>query len=239
MRQSCGGVAALLLALLVSCACTLLPSPQVALAGEATAVGRLGLFQEYRVPVSGLENRFDYEIVPDEEDAPLPVDESGVAREYVSLKRDQQIWLEFPVQAQIGSPTQQLVYHYRLQPKRTELPDGLYYVDMLSPNLKAGVNVYYLELYVQLSSEGTTTVTPIVHVEGWDGPKVTDPGWRVAYKKSEEGDKPEDDNRPGGVLSKTGDTYDPMLVASYATSGAMLVLAGALLCRTKAGERNA
>lgn len=236
----------MLLMLLVSCACTLLLS-RTALAEETAVKGQIRFFQEYRVNVSGLQNTFDYEIVPTEVDAPAFVDGSGAVVKEFSLKRDQELWFTIPVNAQVSPSAEQLVYHYKLQPKKTKLSGGLYYVDLLSTNLKAGVNVYYMELYVQLpnSADGTAIVTPVVHVEGWDGPKVTDPGWRVAYKKqaaeksknSSSSDKSKNSSRSS--LSKTGDPYDAALVMSCAAYGTALVLAGVLLRRRRAGECNA
>lgn len=250
MRQRSRCIAALLLVLLASCACTLLLS-RPALAEEVTAKGQIRFFQEYRVNVSGLQNTFDYEIVPTEVDAPSFVDSSGVVVKEFSLKRDQEIWFTIPVNAQVSPSAEQLVYHYKLQPKKAKLSNGLYYVDLLSTDLKAGVNVYYLELYIQLSSAdaGAAIVTPIVHVEGWDGPKVTDPGWRIAYdEKAAEESKSSEETKKSSTsgssssrtsLSKTGDTYDATLVMSCVAYGTVLLLAGLLLRRRKAGEGNA
>lgn len=245
MRQRGGCTAALLLALLASCACTLLSSRTALAADDAIAMGKLGLFQEYRVSISGLQNSFEYEIVPTEDDAPLPVDASGATVKQFSLKRDQQLWLTFKVPAPVSPSAEQLVYHYKLQPKKTKLTGGLYYVDLLDKNLKAGINVYYLELYVQLASTeaGDAVVTPVVHVEAWDGPKVTDPGWRVAYdKKAAEKTRRSTSggsSRARTPLSRTGDTYNAALVTGCVAYGIALVLAGVLLRRRRAGECDA
>lgn len=251
MRQRSTCIAALLLMLLASCACTLLLSPRTALAKDVTATGQIRFFQEYHVTVSGLQNTFDYEIVPSEENAPMPIDDAGAVISQFSLKRNQEIWLAFHVDVDVSPSAQQLVYHYKLQPKKTKLSGGLYYVDILSKNLVAGVNVYYLELYIQLSSTDASAaiITPIVHVDGWDGPKVTDPGWRIDYdeKASNKTDNTgttkksstSGSNSSRSSLSKTGDTYDATLVMSCVAYGLALLLVGVLLRRRRAGECDA
>ena len=55
-------------------------------------------------------------------------------------------------------------------------------MDVLSTSLVAGVNVYYLEIYVTVAADGTIEeVVPTVHVQSWDGPKTSDPGWRIEW----------------------------------------------------------
>ena len=112
--------------------------------------------------------------------APRPTDEGGNPIETLSLRRDQQAWLSFGFDGNelVGPGTE--VFRYRAEPVTPELPYGLYYVDVLSTSLAAGVNVYYLEIYVTVAADGTVEeVVPTVHVQGWDGPKVSDPGWRI------------------------------------------------------------
>ena len=179
-------VVLLLAASLLAFVCTSLicvPNSAWAANDTATITTKVRVFQEYRVSVSGLENAFTYQIIPLENDAPLPVDESGKAFDSFTLTRTDDRWLEFAVPVAMDPSANAYAYHYTLKPAKTELADGLYYVDVLSTSLDAGVNVYYLELYVQPSSEdaAAATVTPLVHVDGWDGPKTTDPGWRVGY----------------------------------------------------------
>ena len=92
-------------------------------------------------------------------------------------------------------------------------------------------------------------ITPIVHVNGWDGPKVTDPGWRIAYdeKSAEESKKSTNSNttKKSGTttsktsLSKTNDPYDVTLVLSCVAYGSVLLLAGLLLRHRRAGECDA
>jgi len=180
-------VVLLLAAVLLAFVCVPLvcaPNPAWAANDTATITAKVRVFQEYRVSVSGLENEFTYQIVPREDDAPLPVDESGKAFNSFTLTRTDERWLEFAVPVAMDPSASAYAYHYTLKPAKTKLADGLYYVDVLSTSLDAGVNVYYLELYVQPSSKDAAlaVVTPLVHVNGWDGPKTTDPGWRVGYK---------------------------------------------------------
>lgn len=223
------------------------------MAKDVTATGRVRVFQEYMVQASGLQNSFDYEIVPSEADAPVARVASGAAVTEFSLRRDQELWLEFDEKAKVSPLANQLVYHYILQPKETTLSDGLYYVDFQSENLVAGVNVYYLELYVQCSSVSADgmVVTPIVHVDGWDGPKVTDPGWRIAYDENAaepvnpvEPENPDNSKKPGesgggGPLSKTGEAHDARLVLGCVVYGLALLLAGLSLRHRRAGECDA
>lgn len=185
----------LVLALLLLAWVAVTPLPSRALADPTAVSARVQFFQEYRVQVSGLQNTFEYLVVPQEDDAPQPRDESGAPVERFSLTRDGDLWLTFDVEARSDESAPRLVYHYEFRPAETTLPDGLYYVDLQSTDLHAGINIYYMELQVQLpnSDDGQVIVTPLVHVEGWDGPKVSDPGWRVAYQKP--GDNP-DDNKP-------------------------------------------
>lgn len=232
----------------------------IARAADATAtvVAHVRVFQEYRVSASGLQSTFDYAIVPLETGAPLPVDESGKSFDTISLKRDQELMMEFPVEVSYSESADTYVYHYTLKPVKEELADGLYYVDQQSTSLEAGIDVYYLELHVQLSSVDASlaSVTPTVHVEGWDGPKVTDPGWRVGYKESSERKDPDESEQrdtsektsagtttgttTGGTAlsTKTGDRTAWGLFVAYAACGTGLIVL-ALLRRRMAGESNA
>lgn len=243
--------------LLLACTCC------IAWAADATAtiVAPVRVFQEYRVSASGLQSTFDYRIVPLETGAPLPVDESGESFDTFSLKRDQELMLEFPVEVSYSESAASFVYHYMLKPANEKLADGLYYVDLQSTSLEAGVNVYYLELHVQLSSTdaASATVTPTVHVEGWDGPKVTDPGWRVSYKKPSESEESGGSGQTGGsgqssttggtssgitrtsggpLSANTGDLTTWSLVAAYAICGALLIVS-ALVRRRMEGDGHA
>jgi hypothetical protein len=177
-----------LVALLTLLVLTLVaPAPRIALAeSQSTTIpARIRLFQEYKVPVSGLRNTFEYKIEPVENDAPLPVDEKGDPLHSFTLTRDDELWLTFPVEVTADPNAAPYVYQYKIGPAQTTLPDGLYYADVLSTSLSPGINEYHLEIHVQPSSTDAeaSVVTPTVHVEGWDGPKVTDPGWRIAYQK--------------------------------------------------------
>ena len=159
--------------------CTLLlMCPAIARANTASC--RVRFFQQYKTDVSGLPNTFDYRVTPEDSMAPRPTDEGGNPIETLSLRRDQQAWLSFGFDGNelVGPGTE--VFRYRAEPVTPELPYGLYYVDVLSTSLAAGVNVYYLEIYVTVAADGTVEeVVPTVHVQGWDGPKVSDPGWRI------------------------------------------------------------
>ena len=187
------GMATLLLvALLLSLVCV----PRFARADQATTTinVKVRMFQEYKVDVSGLQNTFEYVIEPSEEGAPLPVDADGKAFDKFTLTCDEDLWLEFPVRVAVDPEAKTYVYHYRVRPAQKELSDGLYYVNVLSNSLEAGVNEYLLEIHVYPSITETVNpiVVPTVHVEGWDGPKVTDPGWRIGYKAP---DEKQDDNQ--------------------------------------------
>ena len=188
----------LLVALLLSLVCI----PRFARADQATTTTtvKVRMFQEYKVDVSGLQNTFEYVIEPSEEGAPLPVDADGKTFDKFTLKRDEDLWLEFPVRVAVDPEAKTYVYHYRVRPAQKELSDGLYYVNVLSNSLEAGVNEYLLEIHVYPSITETVDpiVVPTVHVEGWDGPKVTDPGWRIGYKAPDEKkDDKQDDNQSG------------------------------------------
>ena len=165
------------------------------------------MFQEYKVDVSGLQNTFEYVIEPSEEGAPLPVDADGKTFDKFTLKRDEDLWLEFPVRVAVDPEAKTYVYHYRVRPAQKELSDGLYYVNVLSNSLEAGVNEYLLEIHVYPSITETVDpiVVPTVHVEGWDGPKVTDPGWRIGYKAP---DEKQDDNQSEKQDDKQDDKQD-------------------------------
>ena len=181
------GMATLLLvALLLSLVCI----PRFARADQTTTTTtvKVRMFQEYKVDVSGLQNTFEYVIEPSEEGAPLPVDADGKTFNKFTLKRDAELWLEFPVRVAVDPEAKTYVYHYRVRPAQKELSDGLYYVNVLSSSLEAGVNEYLLEIHVYPSITETVDpiVVPTVHVEGWDGPKVSDPGWRIGYKAPDE-----------------------------------------------------
>ncbi len=202
-------VVLLLAAALLAFVCaSLICVPNSAWAANDTAAitTKVRVFQEYRVSVSGLENAFTYQIIPLENDAPLPVDESGNEFDSFTLARTDDRWLEFSVPVAKDISASSYAYHYTLKPAKTELTNGLYYVDVLSTSLDAGVNVYYLELYVQPSSEDAALamVTPLVHVRGWDGPKTTDPGWRVGYNDH----TPSDPHSPSPPSPASELTYD-------------------------------
>ena len=188
----------LLVALLLSLVCI----PRFARADQATTTTtvKVRMFQEYKVDVSGLQNAFEYVIEPSEEGAPLPVGADGKAFDKFTLTRDEDLWLEFPVRVAVDPEAKTYVYHYRVRPAQKELSDGLYYVNVLSNSLEAGVNEYLLEIHVYPSITETVNpiVVPTVHVEGWDGPKVTDPGWRISYKAPDEKkDDKQDENQSG------------------------------------------
>ena len=204
MQHETRKAALLFAAVLLAFVCATLvcaPNPAWAENDTATITAKVRVFQEYHVSVSGLENTFTYQIVPYENDAPLPVDESGKAFDSFTLTRNEDTWLEFAVSVAVSPSDKAYAYHYTLKPATNELEDGLHYVDVQSTSLDAGVNVYYLELYVQPSSKDAASaiVTPLVHVDGWDGPKVSDPGWRVGYKAPEE--KPSESSNNGSSES--------------------------------------
>ena len=191
-----------LLALILSCVFVLVPT--YALAEGETTGARVKFFQIYDVEMSGLENTFTYLIEPQESDAPLPIGDEGDALRQFSMRRDKELWLEFVVSDSVIAGAGELRYHYILRPERTSLTDGLYYVDTQSTNLEAAINIYYLEIYVRSSNEdaNATLVVPIVHIEGFDGPKVTDPGWRISYKEEKEEGLREIDGRPRRVTPR-------------------------------------
>ena len=195
----------------------------------------------FHLPVSGLENAFTYLIVPNEDDAPLPLDESGKAFDSFTLSRNEDTWLEFAVPVAVSPSAKAYAYHYTLKPMANELEDGLHYVDVQSTSLDAGVNVYYLELYVQPSSKdaAAATVTPLVHVDGWDGPKVSDPGWRIENSSNSGSAAAETSAAPSSTLSKTGDALTPWLATACVACAAAFLLACACLLRRKAGEGDA
>lgn len=184
----------LLVALLLLLVC--MPCLARATQMTTTVTVQVRMFQEYKVSVSGLQNTFEYVIEPIEEDAPLPVDADGKNFDKFKLTRDEDLRLEFPVQVTVDPAAKPYVYHYIVKPVQKELSDGLYYVNVLSTSLEAGVNEYLLEIHVQPSSVDAeaSIVVPTVHVEEWDGPKVTDPGWRIGYKAIDEdpADKPDE-----------------------------------------------
>ena len=207
LRHSVGRATLLLVTLLLSLVCM----PRFARADQATTTitVKVRMFQEYKVDVSGLQNTFEYVIEPSEEGAPLPVDADGNTFDKFTLKRDEDLWLEFPVRVAVDPEAKTYVYHYRVRPAQKELSDGLYYVNVLSNSLEAGVNEYLLEIHVYPSITETVDpiVVPTVHVEGWDGPKVSDPGWRISYKapdekKDDKQDEKQDDNQTGNQDNK-------------------------------------
>lgn len=191
MRRGLHGVGALLV-LVFACALVLVPT--LALAEDETVNARVRFFQVYDVDMSGLENTFTYLIEPQESDAPLPIDDEGNAMQQFSMRRDQELYLEFPVPVSVSESADELRYHYILRPERSDLPDGLYFVDAQSTSLAAGINVYYLEIVVRLSSVDAKAalVVPLIHIEGFDGGKVTDPGWRISYKANEKNEEKEE-----------------------------------------------
>lgn len=188
MRQAIQRMATLVVLAIV----TLSFTPAWAMASDQTATvdARIRVFQKYDVSTSGLQSSFEYLIVPQEEDAPLPNGANGQPSDTFTLTRNEELWLIIPVLVEASPQARSYTYHYELRPKALTLSGGLYYVDVLSTNLARGANVYYLEVFVQGSSENPADarVVPLVHVEGWDGPKVTDPGWRVSYQKKDSHD---------------------------------------------------
>ena len=209
----------LLVALLLSLVCI----PRFARADQATTTTtvKVRMFQEYKVDVSGLQNTFEYVIEPSEEGAPLPVDADGKAFDKFTLTRDEDLWLEFPVRVAVDPEAKTYVYHYRVRPAQKELSDGLYYVNVLSNSLEAGVNEYLLEIHVYPSITETVNpiVVPTVHVEGWDGPKVTDPGWRISYKAPDEKkDDKQDGSQTGNQSGKQDNKSDASSANKQTTS---------------------
>ena len=236
--------AVLFAAVLLVLVCALLvctPHPAWAANDATTFAAKVRVFQEYRVSVSGLENKFTYLIVPNESDAPLPLDESGKAFDSFTLTRDEDSWLEFAVPVAVSPSAKSYAYHYTLRPSTSELEDGLYYVDAQSTSLEAGANVYYLELYVQPSSEdaAAATVTPIVHVGGWDGPKVSDPGWRIEYSNDSDSAAVKSTATSSSALAKLDDSLTPWLATACIACAAAFLLVCACLIRRKTGEDDA
>lgn len=205
-RFGYGKVMRMVVALAALLACLAVPEWSFASEQTGGASARVRVFQEYKVPASGMQNAFEYRIVAQESGASLPVGEDGVPFDTFVLTRDEDSWLTFPIVAANVNEAGRATYHYVLEPVTPELPDGLYYVDLLSPNLVRGVNRYYLDINVAPPAPGTTepVVVPTVHREGWDGPKVTDPGWRVAYEKPVEGDTPNGSGTPSGDNAQSG-----------------------------------
>lgn len=175
-------------------------APHMAGAAQTSAVidARIRFFQEYKVSASGLQSSFEYAIEPVESDAPMPVDADGEAFDRFTLTREQDLWLEFPVEVTVDPSATPYSYHYMIKPTQTELSDGLYYVDVLSTDLAAGVNEYALQIFVQPSSvdAANTLVVPIIYNDGFEGSKVADPGWRVAYTEPEEKPEEEQEEKP-------------------------------------------
>ena len=219
LRHSVGMATLLLVALLLSLVCV----PRFARADQATTTinVKVRMFQEYKVDVSGLQNTFEYVIEPSEEGAPLPVDADGKTFDKFTLKRDADLWLEFPVRVAVDPEAKTYVYHYRVRPAQKELSDGLYYVNVLSNSLEAGVNEYLLEIHVypSITEAVDPIVVPTVHVEGWDGPKVTDPGWRISYKAPDEKkDDKQDGSQTGNQSGKQDNKSDASSANKQTTS---------------------
>ena len=138
MRQSALRVALLLVLTLL--ALVDVPAHASAAQSTATVTARMQVFQEYKVPVSGLQNSFEYVIAPVEEDAPLPIDASGKTFDRFTLRREESLWLEFPVRVAVDPSATPYAYHDVLAPAQKTLEDGLHYVGALSTSLEAGVN---------------------------------------------------------------------------------------------------
>ena len=176
--------------------------PSVSWADQSMSIitAKLLVFQEYKVPLSGLQSTFEYVIEPVDEDAPMPIDADGEPFDSFKLTRDEDMWLEFPVKVELDPSATPFVYHYIIRPAQKELTEGLYYVDVLSTSLSAGINEYALELHVLPSSVDAahSVVVPTVHVREFDGPKVADPGWRVSYAEPEK----EPEEQPGDGQNK-------------------------------------
>jgi hypothetical protein len=211
--------------LLVAVVFALAYAPRAARAAQTSVVidAKVRFFQEYKVPASGLQSSFEYVIEPAEPDAPMPVDEDGAPIDRFTLTREEDLWLEFPVKATVDLSATPYSYRYMIRPAKAKLSDGLYYADVLSTSLAAGVNKYALQILVQPSSvdAADTVVVPIIYNDGFEGSKVADPGWRVAYTepKKEPAEEPEEktDDKPraGSDGKVTGQTPG----ASSATSG--------------------
>lgn len=255
----------LLAAVLLALVC----SPARAFASDvAVIIAKVRVFQTYDVSASGLQNTFEYLIEPVEENAPMPVGSDGTPFASFTLRRDEDLWLEFPVEVQADPAAAPYVYHYTMRPKQEKLSDGLYYVDVLSTSLSPGVNEYPLEIHVQPSNydAAVSIVVPTVHAEEFDGPKVTDPGWRIGYKAptkvpeetpaNETGDNPDGKPTPtqtastGATTSPTAGTSraslaqtDDALVATSVldilTFAGFLLIAFARAIRVRAGEHHA
>ena len=229
LQHSVGMVTLLLVAPLLSLVCM----PHFARAEQTTTTTtvKVRMFQEYKVSVSGLQNTFEYAIEPSEEGAPLPVDADGKAFDKFALKRDAELWLEFPVQVAVNPEGKSYVYHYTVRPVQKNLSDGLYYVDVLSNSLEAGVNEYLLEIHVYPSIINTVDpiVVPTIHVEGWDGPKVTDPGWRISYKAPDEKQDGKSDASPANkqaTSSPSSTTSNPTTTQRTSSSTTSLATTG-------------
>lgn len=232
--------AAVLLAL-VCASLVCVPGPAWAANDTATIAAKVRVFQEYHVSVSGLENKFTYLIVPNEDDAPLPLDESGKAFDSFTLSRNEDAWLEFAVPVAVSPSAKAYAYHYTLKPATDELEDGLHYVDVQSTSLDAGVNVYYLELCVQPSSKdaAAATVTPLVHVDGWDGPKVSDPGWRIEYSNDSDSAATKPTATSSSALAQMGDALTLWLATACIACVVAFLLVCTCLFRRKTGEDDA
>lgn len=166
------------------CAFIMVALMSPAIAHAETLSARVRFYQQYKVDVSGLPNTFSYRITREDDSAPFPTDESGSTADTFSLRRDDDIWLTFALKEDALTETGTLIYRYKAEPVTKKLEDGLYYVDTLSNDLRADVNVYYIEIYVMVAADGTIEeVIPTVHIESWDGPKVSDPGWRIDLDK--------------------------------------------------------
>ncbi|MBO7673893.1 MAG: hypothetical protein J6S63_02645 [Atopobiaceae bacterium] len=192
--------------LLVAVVFALAYAPRAARAAQTSVAidAKVRFFQEYKVPASGLQSSFDYVIEPAESDAPMPVDKDGAPIDRFTLTREEELWLEFPVKATVDLSATPYSYRYMIRPAKTKLSDGLYYVDVLSTSLEAGVNEYALQIFVQPSSvdAADTLVVPIVYNDGFEGPKVADPGWRVAYAEPEKKPEKEPEKEPEGEPEK-------------------------------------
>jgi hypothetical protein len=255
-------IGTVLLLVVVLLAPTCLPCLARASQTTATITTKVRVFQEYKVSVSGLQNAFQYIIEPSEADAPMPVDANGKSFDRFTLTREDGLWLEFPVQVTVDPSAKAYVYHYIIRPVQKNLSDGLYYVDVQSSSLEAGVNEYLLEVHVRPSSVDAAVyiVVPTVHVEQWDGPKVADPGWRIGYKAPDEkpDDTPEEEQDPSSPsrpkpastpasrtsasnapLATTGDLLAAGWVAAYASFVGVLLIGWAILRRRKAGDCDA
>lgn len=103
--------AAVLLAL-VCASLVCVPGPAWAANDTATIAAKVRVFQEYHVSVSGLENKFTYLIVPNEDDAPFPLDESGKAFDSFTLSRNEDAWLEFAVPVAVSPSAKAYAYRY-------------------------------------------------------------------------------------------------------------------------------